>query len=85
MVPRRLRKSRLSVGLSQEKLGVLAGIDESTAKSRISHYEIGTHNPSFELMCKIANVLDIPVGYFYTEDDDFAEDILKLYQNQKHR
>jgi len=41
MIPKRLKTARLAAKLSQEKLGVLAGIEESTARSRISQYESG--------------------------------------------
>lgn len=43
MVPQRLKSARLRAGYTQEKLGVLAGIDEATARSRISQYEWYLH------------------------------------------
>ncbi|MDZ0433276.1 helix-turn-helix domain-containing protein [Klebsiella pneumoniae] len=64
-------------------LGVMAGIEEATAYSRLSHYESGTHKPSFELVCSFAKVLDVPECYFYTVDDEFAEAVLALYQGFK--
>lgn len=79
MIPKRLKEARLRAKLTQEKLGVLAGIEEATAYSRLSHYENGTHKPTFELVCEFARVLDVPECYFYTMDDGFAEAILKLY------
>ncbi|MEI0134916.1 MULTISPECIES: helix-turn-helix domain-containing protein [Klebsiella] len=75
--------ARLRAGLTQEKLGVMAGIEEATAYSRLSHYESGTHKPSFELVCSFAKVLDVPECYFYTVDDEFAEAVLALYQGFK--
>ena len=54
-------------------------IGEETAYSRLSHYEKGTHKPSFELVCEFARVLNVPECYFYIIDDQFAEDVLKLY------
>ncbi|SPX19991.1 transcriptional regulator [Escherichia coli] len=47
MIPKRLKEARLRAKLTQEKLGVLAGIEEATAYSRLSHYESGTHKPTF--------------------------------------
>ncbi|HBR6978681.1 helix-turn-helix transcriptional regulator [Klebsiella aerogenes] len=79
MIPKRLKEARLRAKLTQEKLGVLAGIEEATAYSRLSHYENGTHKPTFELVCEFARVLNVPECYFYTVDDSFAEAILKLY------
>ncbi|EAA3682462.1 XRE family transcriptional regulator [Salmonella enterica subsp. houtenae] len=79
MIPKRLKEARQRAKLTQEKLGVLAGIEEATAYSRLSHYENGTHKPTFDLVCEFARVLDVPECYFYTVDDDFAEAILDLY------
>jgi len=83
MIPKRLKTARLAAKLSQEKLGVLAGIEESTARSRISQYESGVHRPTFEMMCAFAKVLNIPEGYFYTLDDQFAEKLLALFKGEE--
>ncbi|MBE8892990.1 helix-turn-helix transcriptional regulator [Klebsiella grimontii] len=79
MIPKRLKEARLRAKLTQEKLGVLAGIEEATAYSRLSHYENGTHKPTFDLVCEFARVLNVPECYFYTVNDDFAEAVLDLY------
>ncbi|EAW1964362.1 helix-turn-helix transcriptional regulator [Salmonella enterica subsp. enterica] len=79
MIPKRLKEARLRAKLTQERLGVLAGIEEATAYSRLSHYENGTHKPTFDLVCEFARVLNVPECYFYTVDDDFAEAVLDLY------
>ncbi|EEX2836840.1 helix-turn-helix transcriptional regulator [Escherichia albertii] len=80
MLPVRLKTARLHACLTQEKLGILAGIEEETARSRVSQYEGGIHRPTFEMMCAFAKVLNVPECYFYVVNDDFAEMILKLYQ-----
>ncbi|ENZ2117433.1 helix-turn-helix domain-containing protein [Salmonella enterica] len=85
MISKRLKEARLRAKLTQERLGVLAGIEEATAYSRLSHYENGTHKPTFELVCKFARVLNVPECYFYTVDDDFAEEILTLYKKYKDK
>lgn len=77
--PQETKRSSFASKADQEKLGVLAGIEEATAYSRLSHYENGTHKPTFELVCEFARVLDVPECYFYTVDDILAEEILKLY------
>ncbi|EAU5126907.1 XRE family transcriptional regulator [Salmonella enterica subsp. enterica serovar Infantis] len=79
MIPKRLKEARQRAKLTQEKLGVLAGIEEATAYSRLSHYENGTHKPTFDLVCEFARVLNVPECYFYTVDDDFAEAVVDLY------
>ncbi|MBW5812597.1 MULTISPECIES: helix-turn-helix transcriptional regulator [Yersinia] len=76
MISKRLKESRLRREISQEKLGVLAGIEEATARSRISHYESARSSPSFKVACNIAKVLHVPVCYFYIESDSFAERVL---------
>ncbi|MCT4702064.1 helix-turn-helix domain-containing protein [Enterobacteriaceae bacterium H20N1] len=81
MVPSRLKAARLRANLTQEKLGVLAGIEEATARSRISQYESGIHRPTFEMMCAFAKVLNVPEGYFYTVDNEFAKRLLTAYED----
>ena len=68
----RLKQARLRAGLSQEKLGKLAGIDPMSASARMNQYERGKHSPDYKLMCKVAEILQMPVSWFYTEDDDQA-------------
>ncbi|MFK3660856.1 helix-turn-helix domain-containing protein [Scandinavium sp. NPDC088450] len=68
----RLKSARLAKGLSQKKLGILAGIDEFVASTRINRYEKGVHQASIEVVHQLAKALDIPLAYFYTEDDDLA-------------
>lgn len=76
MLPQRLKAARLKAGLSQERLGILAGIDEATASARMNQYERGIHTPDFELACRLASVLQVPACYFYAVEDDLAEMIL---------
>ena len=80
MHPIRLKKSRLNACLTQDQLGILVGIDESSASARMNQYEKGKHVPDFSLTKKIADSLNIPVSYFYTPEDDLAEIILKINQ-----
>lgn len=76
----RLRIARKAKGLSQERLGILAGIDESSASARMNQYERGKHVPDFLVASKIAEVLELPTAYFYVEDDLLAEIIQKSYK-----
>ena len=75
----RLKMARKAKSLSQERLGILAGIDESSASARMNQYETGKHAPDFLMATKIAVVLGVPAAYLYTEDNLMAEIILKLY------
>jgi transcriptional regulator with XRE-family HTH domain len=75
---KRLKEARLRVGLSQERLGILAGIDEASASARMNQYEREKHAPDWLTVQRLAQVLDVPVAYFYAEDDAMAE-MLVLY------
>lgn len=77
-IGKRLKERRLFANLTQEKLGVLAGIEEFTARARINQYEHNTHVPGYPIVKKIANALKIPTPYFYAEEDDLAEYILNF-------
>ena len=73
----RLREIRLRAGISQEKLGVLAGIDEFSASARINQYERGKHVPDFKTLERLAEVLNTPAPYFYAKDEELADLILE--------
>ncbi|MEL4888825.1 helix-turn-helix domain-containing protein [Pectobacterium betavasculorum] len=72
----RLKQARLAKGLSQKKLGIAAGIDEFVASTRINRYEKGVHEASIETAQQLAKTLDVPLAYFYTENDELAEMML---------
>lgn len=74
----RLKEARKRAGLSQEKLGVLAGIDEFSASARINQYEKGKHVPDLETAERLATVLNVPMPYFYSKDDNLADWILSF-------
>ncbi len=74
---RRLKSARQSMGLSQDKLGVLLGLDEQTASARISRYENGIHEPPLKTAHSIAVTLGVPLAYLYCDDNRLAELILQ--------
>jgi transcriptional regulator with XRE-family HTH domain len=78
VLSKRLREARAAAGISQEQLGVLAGIDEFSASARMNQYERGKHSPNIQLMGRIAKVLGLPIAYFYADDDQLAT-ILAVY------
>lgn len=84
MVYQRLKVAREAAGLTQEKLAELIGISGSSLNSRLSNYESGRNTPSFDIVVRIAQVLNYPESYFYTIDDDFAEAILRFYREQNN-
>jgi transcriptional regulator with XRE-family HTH domain len=70
---RRLKEARINAGLSQKQLGIQAGLDQFVASTRINRYELGVHKADYLIVQNLAQVLDVPTGYFYTEEDDLAE------------
>lgn len=80
IIARRLREARLRKRLTQERLGLLAGVDEFTASTRINQYEREKHVPSFPVIKRLAEVLDVPAEWFYLEDDAQAQTVLRYHQ-----
>lgn len=78
LVGQRIRSRREELGWSQEKLGVLIGIDESSSRARISRYELGNHEPQLGTARNIAKALGVPLAYLYCEETDVAELLLAL-------
>jgi len=78
-VAKRLREARLKAGLTQERLGVLAGIDEMSASARMNQYERGKHAPDWLTVRNVAAALRMPVAWFYTDDDASAEMLLAFH------
>jgi len=88
IVGRRMRERREALGLAQEKVGVAIGLDESSARARISRYELGVHEPPFATVKLLAEVLQVPVIYLFCEDEDIADLLVLLHtlpvQERKH-
>ena len=61
---RRLREARIRMGIPQDKLGLMIGIDEGFANARISRYEPGTHEASFAIAERLAEALKPPQAFF---------------------
>ncbi|PHJ40557.1 helix-turn-helix domain-containing protein [Vibrio sp. PID17_43] len=86
--PQRLREARKQANLSQKALGVCIGMDESTASARMNQYEKGRHTPDVRTLKLIADALDVPLNYFFCEDEASAElaiAISKLSVDQKKK
>lgn len=76
----RLKQARLQSGLSQKQLGLEIGIDPATASPRINQYENNRHRPGDQTLAKLAEVLGVPITFFYAEDDSLAKLILLCVQ-----
>ncbi len=80
----RLREARETYGISQRNLGIKAGLDDFVASTRINRYETGVHQPDLQILQRIADVFDVPVAYFFAEDDELAE-MIKNFRHGKQR
>ncbi|WP_245927065.1 helix-turn-helix domain-containing protein [Marinomonas alcarazii] len=72
-IPLRLKQARKKIGISQKELGIKIGMDASSASGRMNHYEKGRHVPDVDILRKIAEELNVPLNYFFCEDDLSAE------------
>ncbi|PCE27045.1 transcriptional regulator [Paraburkholderia acidicola] len=82
---KRLKQARKAAKLSQEKLGVLAGIDEMSASARMNQYERGKHEPDFPMVARIAKALRLPTCFFYAERDTEAKLIAAFHRLDDER
>ena len=64
MFNNRLREIRMLKGLTQEKLAELVGI----SLRNYQYYEQGKHVPSFEILIKLADILEISLDYLVGRD-----------------
>lgn len=77
---RRLKAARKAQGLTQQGLGMMAGMEELSASARMNHYEQGKHWPHYSVVEKIAEALKLPVAYFYCKEDNEAELLQRFHQ-----
>jgi transcriptional regulator with XRE-family HTH domain len=80
VVGRQIKALLEELELSQEKIGVAIGIDESSSRARISRYELGVHEPPLPTARLIAGALGAPLAYLYCEDDKIAALLLALHR-----
>jgi transcriptional regulator with XRE-family HTH domain len=76
IVAERLKEARLRAGISQKQLGIKAGIDAFSASARINQYERGKHMPDLQTLTHLAEVMKVPVPYFYCADPELASFIV---------
>jgi transcriptional regulator with XRE-family HTH domain len=76
---RRLRAIRTAAGLSQRELGRRIGLLEEVVSSRVTRYELGTSEPDFETVSRLAMALDVPMAYLLADNEAIAEIILAAW------
>ncbi|MBK5477252.1 helix-turn-helix transcriptional regulator [Pseudomonas sp. TH21] len=69
---KRLKEARKAKGVSQERLGIDAGIEPASASARMNQYEKRVHQPGESIVKQIAAVLNLPMPYFYCENNEEA-------------
>lgn len=87
-IPTRLKQARKHAQITQKNLGIMIGMDESSASGRMNHYEKGRHTPDISTLKKMADALGVPLNYFFCEDNESAElatAISKLTIEQKNQ
>lgn len=84
ILAKRLKEARLRAGISQEKLGRKAGLDEMSASTRMNRYERGKRIPNPAFVSQLGKVLDVPASFFYAVDDDEAELLLTFHRLDMH-
>lgn len=92
---KRLKEARLRMaehmkadgkgGMSQERLGIEAGIEEASASARMNQYEKGVHAPDISLSIRLAEILDVPLAYLYCPEDDVADLLLLVHKLTKQQ
>ncbi|KLI98704.1 helix-turn-helix transcriptional regulator [Luteimonas sp. FCS-9] len=82
---RRLREARETRDISQRNLGIEVGLDEFVASTRINRYERGVHQPALRIQQRLAEALDMPLAYFYAEDDALARLIAAFGRRARRR
>ena len=82
---KRLKQLRLAAGLSQEQLGIEAGLDPASASARMNRYELGKRMPDTVTLDKLGEVLDAPPAYFHAVSDELAALVLGWHRLPKER
>ena len=81
MIGKNIRFARLQRGLTQKQLGDLCGM----ADSAIRRYELGRGNPKRETLQRIANALNVTLGYLQGVDDIDAKEIIDAMKRGDYR
>jgi len=72
-IPARLKQARKKAKITQKDLGIKIGMEPSSASGRMNHYEKGRHTPDITALQRMADELNVPLNYFFCENDSAAE------------
>lgn len=65
--------------MSQRELGRRIGLLEEVVSSRVARYELGTSEPDFETVSRLAKALGVPMTYLLADNEAIAEIILAAW------
>ncbi|WP_375685468.1 helix-turn-helix domain-containing protein [Bartonella sp. TT110JLCBS] len=78
LIGKRIRQRRIAMGLSQKELGSYLGV----SFQQIQKYEKGFNRVSAGCLLKIAQKLDVPISFFYT--DIVTKEDVSVEKNAAH-
>ncbi|WP_244880443.1 helix-turn-helix domain-containing protein [Pseudomonas lactis] len=80
VLAKRIKQARIRAGMSQERLGLEAGLDEMSASTRMNRYELGKRTPAPDFVERLSKVLNVSAAYFYAVEDDEADLLVKFHK-----
>jgi transcriptional regulator with XRE-family HTH domain len=76
----RLKQARIAKGMTQQKLGEQLGLEANNASVRMNQYERGRHQPDFLTLKRISEILDVPVTFFFCEEETEADIVAAIHR-----
>ena len=76
---------RLKRGMTQKALGMAVGFPAKTADIRIAQYESGARTPKHDLLCALAQTLEVPVSALevpYIKSRDELKQLLQALEDE---
>ncbi len=80
-----IRRFRLKRGMTQKALGMAVGFPAKTADIRIAQYESGARTPKHDLLCALAQTLEVPVSALevpYIKSRDELKQLLQALEDE---
>ena len=80
-----IRRFRLKRGMTQTASGMAVGFPAKTADIRIAQYESGARTPKHDLLCALAQTLEVPVSALevpYIKSRDELKQLLQALEDE---
>ncbi|MFE9945422.1 helix-turn-helix domain-containing protein [Bacillus velezensis] len=77
MLGKRITSLRKKANLTQEQMATKLNI----TRSALSQYELGTRNPDYDLLIKIADFFDVSIDYLLRGEDHYKDKARELRKN----